>query len=1132
MGVGEDGRTEDEAGPGQLGDRPEDCPKAQQEGIDGGSDVPKVATTQCQGALPSCLLEGPDVSRATVGQGQFQHQFPIRSPQGPPGPPGLSPQQSALFREQQHAAMQLAQHPGNQQYRGPHHHPPPYYPNNVNYPISSFAPCFPPNYPGSGPQGFGGPGQGLGQYSLRARRRVRQRVDAGEPRNSYSSIPGFSFRQQSLESSGGGFHKGGYGMRGRGRGQVGPGGASFPPFPHLPPFPRYPRHPSLVQQHHHHQPHPPFPVAAAAAVHRALFLGAAGGGARSPVAVVRPPPPGDHAKTVRGCLLRDVPSGKEDHGLPPLHSTPPSTPPTLVDSELIKVKSSECLSDPPPPHSSAENNQQPNNPATEKNEESNRDCNKNISENALLIREIISSKLTDMMEQGLGLVAQGPRDFSQHMPAINNNEFVKENQHAALISHMLKMQALNMSKDSDSDRHTESPTHSEDEKEEPINLEHNGRSSGSDGETSPASPSSDAGMSTSSAKDQKASRLENIVGSLGRSTSSPLPAQGANKRKLYQPVRETTELEETKEVVEEEEEPEQKRMKDGIENHIKSMQDQFVRLQEKFHNHNDENADPETSELHIDTSRIEERKAQREEVTIERRVNPKSFRELSGHPLLNGKADPLPLPPTSLNPNYMDLAKRFLQEQQDKVTKEMIMKDIVQSTLARNEIADKLAAISPELDGLADILHSELNTGLTIIVESIVQRFLSSKRQPLGKFSEDVFNHQDRHKTPSGRAPQVRDRSTPRTVANPLSMANPISQPTTPNVSNSLVMTSIASQGPPRMIPFPASLTADKVAQMPSLYPLPNNNGQLSEDEREEESEQDDALNLVVTPKKHKRHKVTDTRITPRTVSRLLGDQPSMAELQKHFGPTSPFMPPGFPLPKLLEDMPRPPFHHLPFPSIPTSAGHPGLPQQFPFSPFGFPGPLGRPRDFSPPEEQRPRSASPPRDHRPPPPLLHPAILAAQSPDFAHMKHQQDREHDRPVSETSSDDLTKFDSKFDRMDFGQSPFSMASMSGKKPLCILPFKAKCTTPSVTFPLLLLLFVFISRPAGHTALLSLLLGCRFLFLGLVDRPSCAPNRSQPAANSTKTAKAVASNQSSGPPESFPFFATIRQTFIGLL
>ena len=30
---------------------------------------------------------------------------------------------------------------------------------------------------------------------MRSRRRVRQRVDAGEPRNSYASIPGFSFRQ-------------------------------------------------------------------------------------------------------------------------------------------------------------------------------------------------------------------------------------------------------------------------------------------------------------------------------------------------------------------------------------------------------------------------------------------------------------------------------------------------------------------------------------------------------------------------------------------------------------------------------------------------------------------------------------------------------------------------------------------------------------------------------------------------------------------------------------------------------------------------------------------------------------------------------------------------------------------------
>lgn len=34
------------------------------------------------------------------------------------------------------------------------------------------------------------------QLLLRPRRRVRQRVDAGEPRNSYSSIPGFSLRHR------------------------------------------------------------------------------------------------------------------------------------------------------------------------------------------------------------------------------------------------------------------------------------------------------------------------------------------------------------------------------------------------------------------------------------------------------------------------------------------------------------------------------------------------------------------------------------------------------------------------------------------------------------------------------------------------------------------------------------------------------------------------------------------------------------------------------------------------------------------------------------------------------------------------------------------------------------------------
>ena len=921
------------------------------------------------------------------------------------------------------------------------------------------------NVTGAGPgPGHTQPGH-CHQFSLRARRRVRQRVDAGEPRNSYSSIPGFSFRHQNMMSRHGHFGSGGddytisglyrgggggglfSGMRGRG------GGRHHGPLHPLPPYNTGHLPGSLTpgSRVHHRQPGvqhpPPFPLAAAAVVHRAaMFLGSQGGLAgsgcgqsRGAGTVALPAVSGDDTKTVQS-LLRDETSEKLDV-LPTLISTPPTTPPApLVDSEnstVKKISSSDCNSDPIHAISAASDNnnknQQQHNSQTITN---NNKTQEYFSKNALLIRELLSSKLaavTDMMEQGFGLVAahNGPRDFSQHSLPINNNE-LKEN-HAAQIMSFLKARqemALNMSKDSDSDRHTESPGHisdndiTEEEKDEPINLHQNGRSSvagsGSDGEASPASPSSDAGNSTSSNKEQKASRLENIVGGLARSTSSPLPPQGCKKRKLYQPVQHDVADEEMKEKVEKQEEPEQKKLKDGMidQNHIKSMQEQFQKvMQEKFYNnHNDENADPEDSELQIDLSQ-EDKKFHKEEITIEKRLNLKPFASMGGHPLLNGATEPLPIPPSPMNPNYMDLAKKFLQEKQDQLTKEMITRDIVDSTIGKNEIAEKLKAISPELEGLADILKSELKTSLTIIVDSIVQRYLTQKRQPLSKFSENsLFNQETKSKTPSGRAPQVRDRSTPRTIQNPVSMANPstLSLNTSVASHNNLVMTGAVA--PPR-ISFPTSVSGDlalpKPPPMISMYP--SLNGQISDDEKDDEFEQDDALNLTVTPKK-KRHKVTDTRITPRTVSRLLGDQPNIADLHKHFGPgANPFMAPGF--------LPRPPFPGLPgsfLPNIPTSLNpslsHPA--DHFPFSPFGFPGPLNRPRDLSPPS--RPRSASPPRDTRPPPPLIHPAILAAQSPDFSHRIHHND--DNRPSSEAGSDDL--------KMEFGNSPFSLGNMSGK------------------------------------------------------------------------------------------------------
>ena len=786
-----------------------------------------------------------------------------------------------------------------------------------------------------------------------------------------------------------------------------------------PPSYHHPRHlgpglGGLVQPQHHG-------LAAAGGQSRGDGTGRSGlltGGSEPETpAALSPAPP---AKIqLRSLALADGSWGREH--VPSLPTTP------VLDSELNAVNnhpapvscSDTAASETANPTDTVANPTNNNNNSKPKED--------NVSNSSVLIRDLIQSKLaavSEMMEHAGGMVlSNGPRrDFSP----INNNELMKDSTTAtaaSIMNHLLKVRqemALNMSKDSDSDRHTESPNHisDTDDKDEPINLRQHGDGrhsvagcSGSDGEMSPPSPASDAGNSTGSGKDAKVSRLENIVGGLARSTSSPLPpAAGCKKRKLYQPIQHESMDEDTAKD-EDEEEPDLKRKKDNLER-LKNMQDQLVKMHSKLviGGGNDENADPEEKdgELQIDLTR-EDRKfhGHTDEITIEKKINPKSFTGL-GHPFMNGD-HPLPLPPSSVNSNYMDLAKRFLQEQQDKITKDMITKDIVHSTIGRNDIAEKLAAISPELEGLADILKSEITTSLTIIVDSIVQRFLAAKRQPLGKHNE-LDNKSN--KTPSGRAPQVRDRATPRTVANPLSMASPHTMSSVLNTST----TPLSLTTRPSLIPF----SDNTKPFMTSLYSV------CSDEDREDE-EQDDALNLTVTPKK-KRHKVTDTRITPRTVSRLIGDQQqlhSMAELQKHFNPSAQhFVPPGFPaMPKHLAELPatlRPPF---PFSALPNSLAPAGLNDHFPFPPFAFPGAhLNRPRDLSPPMDNRPRSISPPRDCRPPPPLLHPAMLAAaHSPDM--MRGCSTTDLDRPSSRTSSDDL-----RFDSLS-GQTNFSLASMSG-------------------------------------------------------------------------------------------------------
>jgi hypothetical protein len=303
------------------------------------------------------------------------------------------------------------------------------------------------------------------------------------------------------------------------------------------------------------------------------------------------------------------------------------------------------------------------------------------------------------------------------------------------------------------------------------------------------------------------------------------------------------------------------------------------------------------------------------------------------NPLLNGHLPPPTNLPPAMQVHYMEMARRFIQEQQDKLTKEAITKEILNDTINKNtDIADRIAAISPELKGLADVLKSEIAASLTVIIDSIVGKFLHAKRQgqqhqlhqqqlqqqhqqqqqqqqqrqhmPFGKpfsMTDDLLSSgnplppppalkQQGH-TPSGRAPQVRDRSTPRVPGTaPLSISSTM---LAPKVTNSIASSTSTSPFPllPTLRAAPNSMdhirernNSDRASPFGGSSPSPL--GRSHDDDLEDgglpSGEQDEALSLVVTPKK-RRHKVTDTRITPRTMSRVLGGE-SPVDLHKQFG--------------------------------------------------------------------------------------------------------------------------------------------------------------------------------------------------------------------------------------------------------
>ncbi|XP_050589332.1 homeobox protein prospero isoform X1 [Bombus affinis] len=367
-----------------------------------------------------------------------------------------------------------------------------------------------------------------------------------------------------------------------------------------------------------------------------------------------------------------------------------------------------------------------------------------------------------------------------------------------------------------------------------------------------------------------------------------------------------------------------------------------------------------------------------------------------------------------------------------------------------------------DLQSLSDTLKAEITSYLTNLIDKVVTRFMQQRRY-LGNQSEAAQVAAEQLNKDLLLASQILERKSPRTKVVDRGASQPPGGPNGPRGPHN------GGPPPPQSTGFPqigsmgggphgphSGPTENNLNQMnqlpshvrscgrmfqtpkpPTMYSMASMQAQqqqqqqqhqqqrehqqreqqqrekycnLRGDERESrDSEQNEALSLVMTPKK-KRHKyfppqVTDTRLTPRTVSRILAQEGGGSQ----GGSESPPPPPP---PRSYH--PPPPM--LPV-SLPTSVAipNPSLHESQVFSPYSpfFNPHAGHPGQVPPPGPHH-LPASPPgggvdvRDSPPlphPPSILHPALLAAAqhgSPDYGHLRMDS---NDRP-NDCNSDDIS------------------------------------------------------------------------------------------------------------------------------
>ncbi|XP_076069977.1 homeobox protein prospero isoform X4 [Oratosquilla oratoria] len=475
------------------------------------------------------------------------------------------------------------------------------------------------------------------------------------------------------------------------------------------------------------------------------------------------------------------------------------------------------------------------------------------------------------------------------------------------------------------------------------------------------------------ASDTRKNRLENIVHGI-RSSPTPSAAaaaaaavvNGCKKRKLYQPQQhESRSYDSASEEVE------------GPEPDQKSRRlEEDTRPEGEVERPSEGEREEGSLQIDLSVGRQDERGD---------RASPDGPSSEGPHKL---PATSSAAPETSEASSYLlDYAQRIIRSQEARLQREQELKSSEfneKLQLLRNLNANSSVT---DLEGLADVLKTEITASLAVIIDSIVNKYVQ-QRKMLNKQAEVAAEQINRdiasqlmERSRSPRAKMLERASQgnvgPRFngVPAPHGPLNLSPYPASDNI-NSLNLPHLRPQiyKPPQGF-FPGSLPPVSGVPLGQTSPY----GALAP-----EPEQDEALSLVVTPKK-KRHKVTDSRITPRTVGRLLEDMPRYPGLPPTSvsaavafsnggmsGSTSPRSSP----PLGPRQYPQPP-PLLPVP-LPTSVAipNPSLHETGLLYPPYY-------RNASSPGDHHSRreESSPAAPH----PLLHPALLAASSPDsFSH----------------------------------------------------------------------------------------------------------------------------------------------------